>query len=70
MTYPLFITVNMCVLFLIYRRTNDDLALSLVLGQVYLMILYVSIWRVGKRYDSMVDPYVDEDEEVFKSILS
>ncbi len=70
MTYPLFITVNLCILFLIYRRTNDDLALSLVLGQVYLMILYCCIWRVGRRYESMVDPYVDEDEELFKSILS
>lgn len=70
MTYPLFITLNICILFLIYRWTNDDVALSLVLGQVYLMILYCAIWRIGRWYEGEADPYVDEDEELFKSILS
>lgn len=70
LTYPLFVTINLCLLFLIYRWTNNDIALSLVLGQIYLMALYCCIWRVWRWHETVVDPYVDEDEELFRSILS
>ncbi len=67
--YPLFITFNCCILYLVYYYTQQTLWLSLVVAQWYLLVLYALIWRV-MDWTEATWYTTNEWDDLFKHILS
>jgi len=67
--YPLFITFNCCILYLIYYYTQQNVGLSLVVAQWYLLGLYALIRRIMQWKEQPHLTY-DDSNDLFKHILS
>ncbi len=66
--YPLFITFNCCIVYLIYHYTQQNIWLSLAWAQAYLLIVYGFIWQV--LYDYQWLDWYNNDDDLFRHILS
>lgn len=68
--YPLFITFNCCILYLIYYYTQQDLGLSLAVAQWYLLLIYSGIWHMVYNQNTNWLVYHDDEDELFRHVLS
>lgn len=68
--YTLFILCILCVIFLIYEYTSDDIMLTLVLSQVMLMALYCGIFGICRYHDRYKYVSYSEQPNILRSILS
>lgn len=70
MSYPLFILSTISLMFLVYRWTQDDIVLSLVLSQVLLMAMYCVIRWVYRYQEQLADAPIEANTAVLRRILS
>lgn len=68
MSYPLFVTIHVCIMYIIYYYAGHDTYLSLVLAQVYLCAVYCLI-RWIHRYSTQVSA-PEQSDALFKHVLS
>ncbi len=70
MTYPLFILLTLCLMFLVYRWTAGDVIVSLVLSQVLLMAIYCLIFGVYWYADELEQAPLEENTDELRRILA
>lgn len=68
MSYPLFVTIHVCIMYLIYYYANHDTYLSLVLAQVYLSAVYCLIRWIHRYSIQVTSP--EQPQALFKHVLS
>jgi hypothetical protein len=68
LSYPLFVTIHVCIMYLIYYYANHDTYLSLVLAQVYLSAVYCLIWWIHRYSSQVTSP--EQPQALFKHVLS
>lgn len=68
LSYPLFVTIHVCIMYLIYYYANHDTYLSLVLAQVYLSAVYCLIRWIHRYSLQVTSP--EQPQALFKHVLS
>ncbi len=68
LSYPLFVTIHVCIMYLIYYYANHDTYLSLVLAQVYLSAVYCLIRWIHRYSLQVTSP--QQPQALFKHVLS
>ena len=70
MHYVLFVLVTLSLMFLLYHYTKDDVHVSFVMAQIFLMALYCGIFGIYRYMDRhQITPYEDSFDSLRK-ILS